>query len=562
MSRLSSDTAELEHASVRRSFTHPSRTSIRPPPRSASTDSADGIEILFLSPTCKIVSFSTAGLGRRSSPARLAAVARGGRERPATSTLAWTTASERTLAVGGLRVYRVITSMVSFLNSGNLLHTVFPRSQCWCVDNQSVFVLRVRQDSYYRIELPYDTDEDKERIIQFKAVLSQVLQYERTQCPFARGFEVDHIDRPKTPPRPRSRQHSLQPTQKAKKWLFDKNWVPEGGVRPSTPVLAGSDCGASAYDDDDRSSVYTDSSEAVLESSETLRDLAPSQPAPRRLSIAERASFFQDMRSPSLPGRGARAMSVASLKGIPESPKVERTGEPVKPALGRHVSEAGGLVSSSGSFYSLHKSAHGSSSTRSLDASVDPMSSWAETKQEHFLRGRTLHRREMSDVTVKPTVDVRRSPAPPTPPLIDDSDTDSIELPLLDAPTPPNAIRMKRLTGATQRRAFSPMPHVQTLFRAQRRNSGREFTNALVRKTCELVLGPPAHLVSLMLRIARSISNGFGFSTYQVSASEQTSCSWESDDEGDWADEDDFGIPLNHVGRTPRRRKTFSGEVD
>ena len=103
---------------------------------------------------------------------------------------------------GGLRIYRVITSNVSFLNSGALLHTIFPRSQCWCVDNQSVFVLRIRQDSYYRMELPYETDEDKETIVQFKVVLSQVLQYEKTQCPFARGFEVDQIDRPKTPPRP------------------------------------------------------------------------------------------------------------------------------------------------------------------------------------------------------------------------------------------------------------------------------------------------------------------------------------------------------------------------
>ena len=81
-------------------------------------------------------------------------------------------------------------SNVSFLNSGNLLHTIFPRSQIWLVDNQSVFVLRIRQDSYYRIELPYETDEDKVNITHFKSVLAQVMQYERTQCPFARGFDV------------------------------------------------------------------------------------------------------------------------------------------------------------------------------------------------------------------------------------------------------------------------------------------------------------------------------------------------------------------------------------
>ena len=93
-----------------------------------------------------------------------------------------------------MRIYRVTASNVSFLNSGNLLHTIFPRSQCWCVDGQSVFVLRIRQGSYYRMELPFETDEDKAKIEQFKSVLSQVLHFEKTQCPFTRNFEVDLPD--------------------------------------------------------------------------------------------------------------------------------------------------------------------------------------------------------------------------------------------------------------------------------------------------------------------------------------------------------------------------------
>jgi hypothetical protein len=121
---------------------------------------------------------------------------------------------------------------------------------------------------------------------------------------------------------------------------------------------------------------------------------------------------------------------------------------------------------------------------------------------------------------------------------------------------------MKRLTGASQKRAFSPMPPAQNLFCPPKHNPGRDFTNALVRKTCEIVLGPPAHLVSIMLRIATSISNGFSFSTYRVRRAEKIPCSWESDDEADWADEDDFGIPLNNIGEPALRRRTFSGEVD
>jgi hypothetical protein len=122
-----------------------------------------------------------------------------------------------------LRIYRVTSSNVSFLNSGNLLHTIFPRSQIWCVDNQSIFVLRVRQDSYYRIELPYEKDEDKEKIAQFKSVLAQVMQYEKTRCPFPRSFEAEEHERPQSPPRKTIKR---KPSGTAKKWVMDKTWVP------------------------------------------------------------------------------------------------------------------------------------------------------------------------------------------------------------------------------------------------------------------------------------------------------------------------------------------------
>ncbi|KAJ4374998.1 hypothetical protein N0V83_002077 [Neocucurbitaria cava] len=569
----------------RRSFTLPSRPVSRPAPAPASTNSADGIETLFICSNSKIVSFTTAGPTGRQSPSRSAR-----RHDDSSTSIAWKSPTERTQAVGVLRIYRVTTSNVSFLNSGNLLHTIFPRSQCWCVDNQSVFVLRIRQDSYYRMELPYETDEDKDKITQFKSVLGQVLQYEKTQCPFARGFVVDEPERPKTPPRRRLKKPS---TQKAKKWVFDKTWAPESGPRPSTPILEGSDCGTtSSYDDDDRSSVFTESSEVGPESPETVLDTPPPKPPVRRLSVAERASVFQGgLRSVTAPVRSARGVSMSSMERIVESPPAEvKFSEVAKPVLERQVSEAASLVSSADSFHSVDTSTQSSPSPPFLDAEAELLNPWTErfVKPQDETRGRSSHRRQISEVTVRapsandaepaapvtpkipmhptttPTIDVRPSSAPSTPPLVSDSDDDSVELPGLDAPTPPDTIRMKRLTGASQRRAFSPMPHAQNLFRPpQRHNPGREFTNALVRKTCELVLGPPAHLVSLMLRIAQSISNGFGFSTYRVQRTEKIPCSWESDDEPEWPEEDDFGIPLSNIGDSAVRRRAFSsGEID
>lgn len=216
------------------------------------------------------------------------------------------------------------------------------------------------------------------------------------------------------------------------------------------------------------------------------------------------------------------------------------------------------------------------------DAHAELLNTWATIPaMQDESRGRVRHRREFSENTVRacstaddddgsPTAPVTPgtlfrhtvTSAPSTPPLVSDSDEDGAELPGLDVPTPPDAIRMKKLTGASQRRAFSPMPQPQVLFRQTRSTPTREFTNTLVRKTCEIVLGPPAHLVSLMLRIAANISNGFTFNPYRVQRTEKIPCSWESSDEGEWAEEDDFGIPLNNLGEPTGRRRAYTGEVN
>ncbi|KAF9696701.1 hypothetical protein EKO04_005405 [Ascochyta lentis] len=561
---------------ARRSFTVPARLRSSPAPAPASTNSADGIETLVVCPHSRIVSFTATGaLAVRNEAG-----------------IAWRTPAERTLAVGVLRIYRVTASNVSFLNSGNLLHTIFPRSQCWCVDGQSVFVLRIRQDSYYRMELPFETEEDKEKISQFRSVLDQVLQYEKTQCPFTRNFEVELPERPKTPPRKRL---TRIPTQKAKKWTFDKTWMPEDGPRPSTPVLEGSDsANTSSYEEDDRSSIHTDTSDApVPETPETVFENTPPPKVVRRLSVAERAQLFQSPRSVTAPistTRNRSASTASSMGCIPEMTKEEdkENKSNTKPAaLERKTStDAASLLSSADSFYSL-STARRSPSPPFLDAEADILNPWVNTPpKQDDTRGRARHRRDFSELTVRatsadhddksvlvtpvvpllpittPSIDVRPSSAPHTPPLVSDSDEDSLELPSLDAPTPPNMVRMRKLTGASPRRAFSPMPQPQNLCFPTKHKPNQKFTIALVRKTCEIVLGPPQHLVSLMLRIAASISNGFGFSTYRVRRTENIPGSWESSGEEDEWEEDDFGIPLSNLGEPASRRTGHPGELD
>lgn len=442
------------------------------------------------------------------------------------------------------------------------------------------------------MEMPFETEEDKTKVEQFKSVLGQVLQYEKTQCPFTRSFDVDLPERPKTPPRKRL---TRKPAQKAKKWTFDKTWMPEDGPRPSTPMLEGSDsANTSSYEDDDRSSIHSDV--PIPETPETVFEKTPPPKVVRRLSVAERAQLFQSPRSVTAPmftGRDRSASTASSMGCIPERSKEEETNEKevhsgTRPAgLARKIStDAASLLSSADSFYSL-QTARRSPSPPFVDAEPGTLDHWTDSlPKQNDTRGRARHRRDISELTVRatsadyvdksaavtpivplmpittPSIDIRPSSAPHTPPLVSDSDEDSLGLPSLDVPTPPDMVRMRKLTGASPRRAFSPMPQPQNLCFPTRQISEQKFTTALVRKTCEIVLGPPQHLVSLMLRIAASISNGFGFATYRVRRTETIPGSWESSgDEDDW-EEDDFGIPLSNLGEPATRRTGYPGELD
>ncbi|KAK3071722.1 hypothetical protein LTS18_014798, partial [Coniosporium uncinatum] len=206
----------------RRSFTVP--TQLAQSPKSSPgglSDPPDSVDTLFTHAHAKVVSFSTpSNLSRPgSSSGRGTAEAR---SQPSEK-LPWTSSSERTIAAGPLRIYRVPSSGVSFLHSGPLLHPILPKAQCWCVDTASKFVLRIRDGSYYRIELPVDADDSSSTVDDFKAVLAKVLQYEKTPCPFRGEVAADDPASPSTP----VRRRSLGPTSKARKWHLKGRWMPE-----------------------------------------------------------------------------------------------------------------------------------------------------------------------------------------------------------------------------------------------------------------------------------------------------------------------------------------------
>jgi hypothetical protein len=134
------------------------------------------------------------------------------------------------IATGPLRIYRVSNTGVSFLNSGEFLRPILQKSQAWCVDESkawAIFVLRSREDSFYRIELPRSTPEENKQTEEFKLTLGTVLRYEKTPCPFRDGFEESLEEYPPATP---LRRRSTHGSAKAKKWKLNKIWEPEDGV--------------------------------------------------------------------------------------------------------------------------------------------------------------------------------------------------------------------------------------------------------------------------------------------------------------------------------------------
>ncbi|EEY21341.1 conserved hypothetical protein [Verticillium alfalfae VaMs.102] len=160
---------------------------------SSSSQSAPGlVETLYNHPNVKIIAFTASGRSRARSPGRAPPD-----EEP--GSLSSSSQLERTIAIGPFRIYRAPGS-VAFLNCGSALQPILPKSQCWCIDEVSnKFVLQIRRPQYWRIEVPVSDPEEKELAHALRGVFDQILQFEKTACPFKRSFTIALPEKPKTP---------------------------------------------------------------------------------------------------------------------------------------------------------------------------------------------------------------------------------------------------------------------------------------------------------------------------------------------------------------------------
>lgn len=177
----------------RRVFTAP--TYATPSSGQSSSAAAAGlVETLYNHPSVKVVAFNA---GPRPAFSHGKGVASPVEVEP--GSLPWSSQLERTIAAGQFRIYRAPGS-VAFLSCGSALQPILPKSQCWCVDEaSSKFVLQIRRPQYWRIEVPVGSQDETRRALELRDVLGQILQFEKTECPFKRGFTIQLPERPQTP---------------------------------------------------------------------------------------------------------------------------------------------------------------------------------------------------------------------------------------------------------------------------------------------------------------------------------------------------------------------------
>ncbi|MCJ1391956.1 hypothetical protein MMC18_004823 [Xylographa bjoerkii] len=535
---------------LRRSFTLPSRLANAQKPDSyGKAGDSDTIETLFAHPSSRIVSFSPS---HSYTKPRSNSHARVDQEDGPIGTLPWASHAERTIAAGPISVYRSANNNVAFLNfnSGRTVHPILPKSQCWCVDGETKFVLKIREEVYYRIELPNSTPEDRRIADELKEVLSKVLQYERTVCPFKRGFTVDLPESPKTPTQYRPWTPRTRPRPIVEISSQDHSESDE----PAVDILG--DVSEENTDNEQEGNIGEDSTSRTVD----LEDLDDT---------------FDTLKTPTRPKGLSGARSVTAppqliIKPIPPSSTMDLLSRTIS-----QDSDTASIASSVESFHSFHSFHSPITPLPPSPPYSDPPSPPQRIDFDLGIEvGRSRqHKRDASELTVTAeSFGISENPSTPTWPQSDGPSTPvDPETPALtnDGASPSDALWPEVVTPSPRtalrrrRRALSPLPPLANLYSPQARLSGHHLTTAILQKTCSLLLGPPIQLVALMLNIAERIARGaFYASSVTIGEPGQgipgtgDKSDTESEDNEVWA-EDDYGISLRELpSRTSRPRDT------
>ncbi|GAM85735.1 hypothetical protein ANO11243_037430 [Dothideomycetidae sp. 11243] len=379
-------------------------------------------------------------------------------------------------------------------------------------------------------------EEDLRLVEEFKITLQKVLHYERTACPFKRGFSVELPEGPLSTPRRKSRTVSGP----AKKWKLNGVWRPEdeekwksGNSREDFNVDSGMQ-----LQHDEASDSVEDGDLTVEEDRWNGSDGSDMEtPKPRK------PSSLRSTRSVTAPPKLTLIASPPSKMSVPMAPQSFASSK---------AGEAPQIATEPGD----------ASLAANLDQGLDVDSTISTTDTRPALKQSPTLEPECPASAISQTtesgllseddiVEGRIWSAISTPSLSSDSEGHSWG----EIITPPETLRVKKNPNRsrvdTKARASS-----QTRFtRRGSRDSQTALADGIVRKTVGIFLGPPAHLVSMMLRIAAKISNGaFNFTIKSpLGTPQKVPGSWYlAEDEDEW-DIDDYGFPIGLPGSAQQR---------
>ncbi|KAL2000860.1 hypothetical protein VTN02DRAFT_2548 [Thermoascus thermophilus] len=515
-------------------------------PGDHNADSSDSLdEILFYHPSAKIVHFAPMGPVQPKSNPLSADL-----DYPVDTieTLSWRSSTERTVAFAPLKLEKV-PGLTAFLKCGNVVHAILRNSQCWCVDGESIFVLRIRPLTYYRIELPNETEEDKERVLEMKQTLPRILRYEVTPCPFQRGFSVP-IPEAATAPR---RKKAWRPKGRRDSAPTISATVVEWQEKIDAPIRY-------ASTDVDTDGDMTDDSGFTLDGPGSRRSSLASHDG----SSAAPIEIPSDPRSPKRPvSRGQQVTTLlARFEPIPES---------------ESEAEGSSLSSSLDSFHSFQSTSLVPPSPSYSNPPLSPTSrNPPEPASPH-------HNREFSEITVTPQflswesptapgffndsgADLESPTSPPHRTSEQNHDSSPAHLPAQETSGSPatddpaegsdvdrigrNSEVLRRFRASRQR-DLSPMPPPSTLFHPTPRDSGHHLTASILQKTCSIVLVPPIQFMMTLLQLAARIAVGHTDDSAVGESTQKQGYSFgRMDEEEDSEDDlDDFGVPITDFSR-------------
>ena len=473
---------------------------------------------------------------------------------------------------GSFKIYRAPGS-VAFLSCGSALQPILPKSQAWCVDvESSKFVLQIRRPQYWRIEVPVKEEEEVRLALQLREVFDAILLFEKTPCPFQRPFTVELPELPKTP-------------VKKRPWTPARRSSASLPLTPVTPVEIarlhhgtprGSFCVSDLRSKKEAAKALSEHARrlAVPEEEETSGEDKPtsSQPivitqpearitkptetsnTPKEVQRNQNQAWLSVPLPPSPPLSNPGSPLLSRLPTTPEIPEASTSQEETRPeAETSQTSKRWSVASSDSNASSEYSVTTAPSSLPDIEvgeSSPEPQNTSTTNITAPTQTDETLNSIQQSTRTSTTSTSEQSSSAPST------------TLPPTRRPVYRRATTSSSISPS--RRALTPLPSAADLFapratllNATSTNENLATSTALVVANRplyttvlhKLISSPPAHLISLMLRVASRIAAGEwrGLVLGRGEGGQEVSVHW------DWSDDDDIGDDILRRGRRRRR---------